>query len=142
MENSADSVEILMGEVTEEKHPVDGHMMYRRKDVMKPEKMPDYGTFKAPEPERVPSAYYVPASLTQAIDNLKAHGMVMTPLKSAQTVQVEEFRIQTNERGASAAFESQRADAHRRVGPGGTGTAGRDAAGRAEAAARPASPSI
>ncbi len=37
--------------------------------------MPEYGTFKATETERVPSAYYVPAELTKAVDNLRAHGV-------------------------------------------------------------------
>ena len=37
MERSADAVEILLGDVTEEKNPIDGHMMYRRADVVKPE---------------------------------------------------------------------------------------------------------
>jgi len=104
MEKSADSVEILIGDVTEEKNPVSGAIMYRRSDVVKPEKMPEYGTFKATETERVPSAYYVPASLTKAIDNLRAHGIMMTPLKTAQTVQIEQFTIQTNTL-AERAFE-------------------------------------
>lgn len=86
-------VEILVGEVTEEKNPKDGHNMYRRADVRKPERMPEYGTFEATESERVPSTYYVPASLTKAIELLKAHGVQMTELKSATTVQVEEFQI-------------------------------------------------
>jgi hypothetical protein len=102
MEQSADAVEILVGDVTEEKNPVSGAMMYRRSDVVHPEKMPEYGTFKATETERVPIAYYVPATLAKAIDNLKAHGIVMTPLKTAQTVQVEEFRIQGNEQSPRA----------------------------------------
>ena len=38
-----------MGEVTQEKHPVDGHMMELRKDVRKPERMAEYGTFEATE---------------------------------------------------------------------------------------------
>jgi hypothetical protein len=96
MEKSADSVEILIGDVTEEKNPVSGTMMYRRADTVTPEKMPEYGTFKATETERVPSAYYIPAELTKAVDNLRAHGVVMTPLKTAQTVQIEQFTIQTS----------------------------------------------
>ena len=52
-----------MGEVAEEKHPVDGHIMHLRKDVKKPETMADYLTFKGIEPERVPSAYFVPPAL-------------------------------------------------------------------------------
>ena len=96
MEKSADAVEILVGEVTEEKNPSSGAMMYRRSDVVKPETMPEYGTFKATETERVPSAYYVPAELTKAVDNLRAHGVLMTPLKTAQTLQIEQFTIETS----------------------------------------------
>ncbi|MEO7272201.1 MAG: M14 family metallopeptidase, partial [Vicinamibacterales bacterium] len=96
MAKSAEAIDILIGEVTEEKNPVSGAMMYRRSDVVKPEKMAEYGTFKATETERVPSAYYIPAELTKAIDNLRAHGVVMTPLKTPQTVQIEQFTIQTN----------------------------------------------
>ena len=51
--------------------PIDGHLMDRRVDVRKPERMPEYGTFKATETERVPSIYYVPAALTKAIDHLR-----------------------------------------------------------------------
>ena len=96
MEKSADAVEILVGDVTEEKNPSSGAMMYRRSDVVKPETMPEYGTFKATETERVPSAYYVPAELTKAVDNLRAHGVLMTPLKTAQTLQIEQFTIETS----------------------------------------------
>ena len=96
------TVEVLMGEVSEEKHPVDGHIMNLRKDVKTPETMLDYLTFKGLEPERVPSAYYVPASLTQALDRLKVHGVVMTPLKSAAKVPVEEFRIDSSVAAATA----------------------------------------
>ena len=101
MQNTG-TVEVLMGEVSEEKHPVDGHIMNLRKDVKTPETMLDYLTFKGLEPERVPSAYFVPASLTQALDRLKVHGVVMTPLKSATKVPVEEFRIDSSVAAATA----------------------------------------
>ena len=86
-----------MGEVAEEKHPVDGHVMHLRKDVKKPEQMADYLTFKGTEPERVPASYYVPPALKDAVDRLTAHGIVMTPLKTATKVAVEEFRIDGSE---------------------------------------------
>ena len=100
MQNTG-TVEVLMGEVAEEKHPVDGHIMNLRKDVKKPETMLDYLTFKGLEPERVPAAYFVPASAGQALDRLKTHGVVMTPLKSATKLAVEEFRIDSNETAAT-----------------------------------------
>jgi hypothetical protein len=82
-----------VGDVTEEKNPRDGHTMLRRADVRKPERMPEYGTFAATDTERVPSAYYLPATLTKAIDLLKAHGIRMTALKAAATEAIEEFQI-------------------------------------------------
>ena len=90
-------LEVLMGEVEELKHPVDGHIMHVRKDVKRPEMMADYSTFKGLEPERVPSAYYIPASLKDAVDRFTAHGIAMTSLTAAAKVRIEEFRIDTND---------------------------------------------
>jgi hypothetical protein len=90
------TVEVLMGDVSEEKHPADGHIMNLRRDVKRPETMLDYTTFKGVEPERVPSAYFVPAGLTLALDRLRAHGVVLTPLRSAARMVLEEFRIDSN----------------------------------------------
>jgi hypothetical protein len=90
-------VDILMGETTQEKHPVDGHTMELRKDDVKnPVKMVEYGTFEATETERVPSTYYLPVNLTAAIENLRAHGVRTTMLAKPTTVQVEEFQITGN----------------------------------------------
>ena len=102
-----DVVEILLGEVTQEKHPEDGHVMELRKDVRLPERMPEYGTFEATETERVPTAYYVPATLTAALDKLRAHGVRMTPLAAARRVRVEEFQI-TASRVAEREFQGHR----------------------------------
>ena len=93
LERAPGLVEILMGEVVEEKNPNDGHLMDRRVDVRKPERMPEYGTFKATDTERVPSVYYVPATLTKAVEHLRAQGVLATPLTAAATVRIEEFRI-------------------------------------------------
>ena len=92
-----------MGDVVQEKNPNDGHLMDRRVDVRKPERMPEYGTFKATDTERVPSIYYVPAALTKAIDHLRAHGVRTTPLARAATVRIEEFQIS----GSAVAQEFQ-----------------------------------
>ena len=100
-------IDILMGDVVEEKHPVDGHVMHRRQDVSVPERMADYTTFKGIEPERVPSAYYVPPTLTDAIDRLRAHGIAMRALQSPVTLTVEAFRIDTNQL-AAAPFQTHR----------------------------------
>jgi hypothetical protein len=89
-------VEILLGETTPEKHPVDGHIMELRKDVRIPERMPEYGTFEATETERVPKAYYIPAKLEAAIERLEAHGIRLSRLASDEPVQLEQFRIDKN----------------------------------------------
>jgi len=93
-------VEILMGEIIEEKHPADGHIMHLRKDVRHRETMIEYGTFKGTETARVPSAYFIPPTLTEAIDRLSAHGIAMTRLSSATKVPIEEFRIEATETAA------------------------------------------
>ena len=103
-----DPVEILVGDVTEEKSPRDGHIMYRRADVRTPERMPEYGEFAATDTERVPSTYYVPAALAKAIDLLKAHGIRMAELKSATTVPVEEFQIAGSQSGRAFQGHAER----------------------------------
>ena len=107
LERAPEPVEILMGEVDIEKHPVDGHVMHLRKDVRKPEKMAEYGTFKATETERVPSAYFVSPGLVDAVDRLKAHGIVMTPLGAPAKLAAEEFRIEGSE-AAAQPFQNHR----------------------------------
>jgi hypothetical protein len=97
LERAPELVEILMGEVVEERNPYSGQMMYRRVDARKPERMIEQGTFKATETERVPSAYYVPGNLRNAIGRLQAHGIAVTALPARETVQVEEFRIDGND---------------------------------------------
>ena len=91
---SPEPVEILMGEVAEERNPYSGQMMFRRVDVKKPEQMIEMGTFRATVSERVPSAYFVPPNLRTVIDRIQAHGIATTTLAGAQTVEIEEFHIE------------------------------------------------
>jgi hypothetical protein len=105
LERAPELAEILLGEVTEEQHPVDGHTMHLRKDVKVPEKMAEYGTFKATQTERVPSAYLVPPQLADVIDRLGVHGIATTPLNAEAPMAVEEFRIEASE-AASRPFQN------------------------------------
>ena len=107
MTRSPQPVEILMGEVTQEKHPVDGHIMDLRKDVKIPEKMADYTTFTATETERVPRAYFIPAEHTDAIDLLRAHGVGVEMVNRTGTLDGEQFEIATNTQ-APGAFQNHR----------------------------------
>ena len=61
-----------------------------------PERMPEYGTFKGTEMERVPAAYFVPPGLTDTIDRLRAHGIATTAVTRHTRISVEEFRIQSS----------------------------------------------
>lgn len=90
-------VEILMGEVEEEVNPYSGRVMHKRLDVRRPERMWEEATFESTESERVPRAYYVPASEKLAVERLRAHGIVLDRLERATTLPVEEFRIASTE---------------------------------------------
>ena len=89
----SDSVTILMGEVAQERHPYTGAVVLRRLDVKEPVRMPEYGTFRPIEVERVPHAYLVPAELVDVLDRLTAHGVRTSPLPAAREMQVERFHI-------------------------------------------------
>ncbi|MFQ5629613.1 MAG: M14 family metallopeptidase [bacterium] len=100
-------VEILLGEVTEEKNPYSGETILRRKDISKPEKMYEYGTFSPSETAVAPAAYYVPPSQTKAIELLDAHGIRYSKLTSEKVVKFEQFRIDSI-RTAARAFQKHR----------------------------------
>ncbi len=101
---SEEMVEVLMGEVQDEINPYSGQTMRKRVDVRKPERMWLEGTFEAVESERVPAAYYVPAELRAAIERLQAHGILMERLNQPETLDLEAFRIESNQT-ASQVFE-------------------------------------
>jgi hypothetical protein len=88
-------VEILMGEVEDEKNPVTGTIMNRRKDVVKPEQMTDRMWFEPTATEDVPAEYYIPAAATTSLDLLRKHGIQMRQV-TAPVRGVELFVISSN----------------------------------------------
>ncbi len=86
-------VEILLGEVVEEKHPYTGAVMLRRTDARRPERMPVYGTFEPVLTETAPRAYLVPPELAVVRDRLEAHGVRFRVLSADTVAVVERFRI-------------------------------------------------
>src|SRR5262245_2955721 len=92
--------EILMGDTAEEVNPFSGQTMLRRLDVRKPEQMWLENTFESTESERVPSAYYIPASLVVVIERLRAHGIRLETLDQPATLPLEEFRIESSQLAA------------------------------------------
>jgi hypothetical protein len=100
-------VEILMGEVAQERNPYTGATMLRRLDVKTPQRMPEFGTYVPTETTRAPRAYLVPAEQIEVIERLIAHGVQTTPLASARQVRVERFRIDST-RVAEREFQGHR----------------------------------
>ena len=86
-------VEILLGEASETKNPYTGDVILQREDVRHPEQMFEYGTFEPTETEVAPSRYFVPPSLAGVTDRLDAHGVHHSVLVSADTLEIEQFRI-------------------------------------------------
>ena len=97
-------VEILMGEVEERLSHISGRRYLERTDVVEPVRMPEYGTFRPAERERVPEEYYVPAELTAVVDLLALHGVRTIALAEAQVLDLERFVIDST-RLAEREFE-------------------------------------
>lgn len=93
-------VDILMGEVESEKNPVSGALMNRRKDVVRTEPMVDMLWFEPATTETVPSAYYIPATATRAIELVKWHGIqVRETTLSTLSMPLEAFTIEASNAG-------------------------------------------
>lgn len=100
VERSAQQVDILMGDVAEERNPYTGAVMLRRLPVRRTERMWEYGTFRGTDTEVVPAAYILlpttpPAVLGQVVSKLEAHGIRTTRVETARTVAAEKFRVDT-----------------------------------------------
>lgn len=93
LERSAAPVEILMGEVERARHPYTGAELLRRLDVVRPEPLYEYGSFRAAEREIAPAAYYVLPGEQRIIDRVIAHGLRHEVLAEARTHEVERYRV-------------------------------------------------
>ena len=97
-ERSPAPVDILMGAVLEEVHPLTGRPLLLRADTQYVEPMYEYGTFAPTLSERVPQAYLIPADLQEVLIRLAAHGVTLEPATGAAgadptPLDVEVFRI-------------------------------------------------
>jgi len=90
-QRSSESVEILMGEVIEERNPYSGEPMLRRLDVRRSETMPEFGTFQATETVRAPAAYLIPGGLEGVLRKLDDHGIRWERLEEPRDFRVERF---------------------------------------------------
>jgi hypothetical protein len=89
-------VQILLGEVEEGRNPYSGAPILRRLDVSIPESMPEFGTFRSTETERVPAAYLVPGDLELVLSKLTDHGVQWSYVEESFTAQVERFVIDSS----------------------------------------------
>jgi hypothetical protein len=99
--------EILMGAAEERLSPVSGRRYLARLDVIRPERMPEYGTFRATELEVAPAAYHVPADQHAVLDLLTFHGIRFHALEAAREEAVERFAIDSV-RVAEQEFQGRR----------------------------------
>lgn len=86
-------VEILMGDVTEQRHPYTGEVILLRTDARVPTPMREFIRFEAAEEETVPAAYLLPPELGDVVERLRAHGIRTEVLERDETTAVEAFRI-------------------------------------------------
>jgi hypothetical protein len=86
-------IEVLMGDVLEERNPYTGAIMLRRLNVKKPETLPFYGVFAPTETERAPRAYLVPPSLRRVVERLEAHGIQSLKLEKPARLKLEQYKI-------------------------------------------------
>jgi hypothetical protein len=92
-ERSAAPVDILLGEVREERNPWSGAPMLLRTGYQTVQQVHEYGAFAPTLRERVPAAYYVPTGATAALVKLEQHGVRMQLLARDTSVQGERFAI-------------------------------------------------
>jgi hypothetical protein len=99
-------VTILMGEVREEANPLTGHMMLRRVDTVREERMPEWQAFDAGDTERVPMMYLLPPGMDSVADRLRMHGIRVDSVFDVPA-RVEVFRIDSTV-VAERAFQGHR----------------------------------
>lgn len=88
-----DTIAVLMGAVDEERNPYTGDVMYRRRDTVIVERMPDYGAFEATESVRAPAAYLVPPEQAVVVERLSAHGVETVTLDRRARLNASTFRV-------------------------------------------------
>ncbi|MGH7465914.1 MAG: hypothetical protein ACREK1_12110, partial [Longimicrobiales bacterium] len=99
-ERSARPVEILMGDVVQERNPYSGAVMLRRTDERRPERVYEYGTFAGSELEVAPAAYVLLEAPAPVLANLEAHGVRWRRLGSARELEAEVFRVDSTSTAA------------------------------------------
>jgi Zinc carboxypeptidase len=97
---------ILMGEVDEGRNPYTGAVVLKRRDVVNPTLLYEYGSFRASETAVAPAAYYVLPEAEDAIERLEAHGVEVVRYAAERELPVERFMIDST-RVAAREFQGR-----------------------------------
>ncbi len=101
-------VTILLGDTIRETNPYSGATIIRRKDVVKPTEMMEFGLFTASDSAVVPRAYFVPpAWVPKVAPQLAQHGVRTRTLTRDTTISAQQFRIDSTSVAAQA-FQGHR----------------------------------
>lgn len=90
---SAEKVNILMGEIEEIKNPYSGATLYNRLDVVTPTPMYEYGSFTPTESVKAPDAYVIAPDQEEVIKRLGFHGIRSRTLAADSTAMAGTFNI-------------------------------------------------
>jgi len=88
-----DTITVLLGEATEVPNPYTGDPMRVRGDAVRPERMPDFTSFRTVESTTLPAAWLVVPGQEEAVGRLRAHGIQVRPLPASARVEVERFVV-------------------------------------------------
>jgi hypothetical protein len=93
LQPTEDPVQILMGDVRHDRHPLTGELVFRRKDIVRPDTMTAYIAFRPTHVETAPKAYFIPPDLNEIVDNLRAHGIIVDTVATVVSEPLEQFEI-------------------------------------------------
>ena len=74
---------------------MDGHMMFRRADTVREERMPEWQAFEPVDVETAPAAYLVLPGADSVVERLRMHGIRLVPA-DAEAREIEAFRIDSS----------------------------------------------
>lgn len=92
-------VQILVGDVDKQLHPVSGREMLVMSATVTPVRMKDYGTFEATRRVSIPSGWLIPRQhvdsgrYAAAVDRLRWHGLRMHQVTADAQIDVERFVV-------------------------------------------------
>lgn len=118
---------VLLGEVTEERHPYyGGEPLYLRRDTRNPVILPVATHFEGDRWIKLPEAYYLAPGAAPVVENLQAHGIRVDAPSDGETLRGHPYRIE-NAEPSSQPFQGRTlwtirgnwADAAQPVPPGG-----------------------